>query len=301
MNSNIPLDQYRVFAEAAKSSSFSQAAQRLFVSQSAVSQSVKSLEQALGVSLFVRNKRGVSLTAEGKDLLQYVQSALRLLENGETHIGHMRQLLAGRLKISAGDTISRHVLLPCLEQFHAQYPHIALEVTNRTSTEAFSLIKSGAVDLAFVNTPLQDEELCYQTVLRVQDVFIAGPKYAHLRNKTITRRELLDYPLIMLEQLSNSRRSIDRDFLRDGLRLSPAIELGAHDLLMEFVKIGLGICCVTREFSGIGQQPDLFEITLERPLPSRYVALCWAQSLPLSPAARGFCSLVMERYAKSPL
>lgn len=293
MNGNLEL--YRTFLETAKSESFSAAARELFVSQSAVSQAVKQLEDGLGVKLFTRRSRGVSLTAEGRQLLGYVESALNLLEAGEERVAQMRRLQSGDLKIGAGDTISRYFLLPKLKRFHEQYPGIHLHVTNRTSAETLGLLRSGAVELALVNAPVAEEGLEMQECLRLHDVFVAGEAFCGLRGRRLTRRELAGYPLVMLERLSSTRRQVDQSFLQSGVELAPDIELGAHDLLLDFARSGLGIASVIREFAGEPLQSGaLFEVELEEPLPVRAVALCRRKETEPGPAARKFMELLWE-------
>lgn len=96
-------------------------------------------------------------------------------------------------------------------------------------------------------------------------------------------------PLIMLEKLSNTRRWIDEQFSLSGVRLRPEIELGAHDLMVDFARIGLGVSCVTKEFSNMNG--GLFELELEEPLPPRELDLCWLESGNLSAARRKFMEM----------
>ena len=130
----VRLELYRVFLEVAKQGNISAAAQNLFISQSAVSQSVKQLEEQLQVRLFSRSTRGVSLTSEGKLLLEYVSHALGLLQSGEEKIAASRQLLTGELIIGASDTVTKTYLLSRLEAFHKDYPDIRIRILNGTTS-----------------------------------------------------------------------------------------------------------------------------------------------------------------------
>ena len=293
MNGNLEL--YRVFLTVAGSESFSAAARELFVSQAAVSQSVRQLEDALGARLFVRRARGVSLTEEGRQLLGYAEPALNLLQAGEERVQRMRQLLGGDLKIGAGDTISRYFLLPRLKRFHELYPAIHLHVTNRTSAETLELLRSGGVELALVNAPAEGEDLEMWECLTLHDVFVAGGVFRELKGRSLTRKELAEYPLVMLERLSSTRRQVDQCFLQSGVELSPEIELGAHDLLLDFARSGLGIASVIREFA---QEPlssgELFEVKLSEPLPERAVMLCRRRDMQPGPAAEKLMELLRE-------
>ncbi len=292
------LDLYRVFQTVAEKGSFSAAAAKLYITQPAVSQAIKQLEEGLDTKLFLRRAKGVTLTGEGEMLLGYVNSALALLETGEQKLVDMKKMLFGELKIGAGDTVSKHFLLPYLERFHNLYPGIRLRVMNRTSAELMERLGQGGLDLAFVNQPMvSDGSLQMETCLLLEDIFVAGQKFAFLKGQTITRAQLAQYPLIMLEKAANSRRWVDREFLASGVLLAPEIELGAYDLLEEFARIGLGISCVTKEFTRFEPGGELFPIRLEEPLPRRRMGLCVNRRLQLSYAADTFIRWCKENMA----
>jgi len=289
----INLELYRVFREVASCGSFSQAARTLFITQSAVSQSVQQLERQLERKLFTRSSRGVTLTPEGKMLYEHITSALNIITSGEEKLERMRHLQAGELSIGAGDTISEHYLLPYLEQFHSKYPEIRLKVINRTSGQALDLLKTGAIDLAFANLPLNEPEITVKECIQVHDVFVASEKFNHFKGRTLESWELAKCHLIMLERLSNSRRYVDNFFLQTGVPLEPEIELGAHDLLLEFARIGLGISCVIEEFSSeYLQSGNLFVLKLKKPVPPRSIGLCSLAGVSPSFAAERFMQLI---------
>lgn len=130
---------------------------QLYLSQSAVSQSLQQLESALGVRLFSRTARGVTLTAEGSVLYDYAEQALSLLEAGEARIAQSRELLKGELSIGVSSTLTKYYLLPFLRDYHQQYPHIHVRILNGTSRRVLQLLGSGQVELAFATyTPDAD-------------------------------------------------------------------------------------------------------------------------------------------------
>lgn len=289
MRENFSLDLYRVFAAVYENRSFSEAARQLFVTQSAVSQSVKQLETMLGVQLFVRGKRTVAPSVEAQQLYSMIAPAIGTICEAEERIERFKRLSEGFLRVGAADTVARHYLLPYLKRWNELYPNIRLQVVNRTSTEAFSLLAAGKLDVAFVNSPVDPGKYSVKKCLALHDTFIAGSAYASLRGKAVTRRELCSYPLIMLEKLSNTRRWIDAEFMRSGIALNPEIELGCHDLLVDFARISLGISCVTKEF--VTLEGDLFEIALDEPLPERELDVCWIDAGNLSEAKKKFIDM----------
>ena len=289
MKENFSLDLYRVFAAVYEKRSFSEAARQLFVTQSAVSQSVKQLETMLGVQLFLRGKRAVTPSVEARQLYAMIAPAIGTICEAEERIERFKRLQEGFLRVGAADTVARHFLLPYLKRWNELHPGVRLQVVNRTSTEAFSLLSAGKLDVAFVNSPVDKSKFSVKKCLELHDVFIAGNAFSELKGKTITRKELCSYPLIMLEKLSNTRRSIDEEFMHSGITLNPEIDLGCHDLLVDFARINLGISCVTREFAAI--DGELFELKLDEPLPVRELDLCWIDAGCPSEAKKKFIDM----------
>lgn len=285
----IKLELYRIFREVAVKKSISNAAKSLFISQSAVSQAIKQLETQLDLPLFQRTPKGVILTAEGQLLFEYAASAIDLLDVAENKLEAMKNLSYGDLKIGASDTISRYLLLNRLEHFNKLYPKIKLQIVNRTSLEAVSLLKTGKIDLAFINMPIKDNEIVVEKYMDVNDIFVADKKFS---TKEYSLVEISKLPLILLEKKSNSRRYVENFFNQNGISISPEIELGSHDLLLEFAKIKLGVSCVIREFS---QQylnnNDLVELKCKTPIPKRQIGIAWLKGVSMSAAAKKFIEI----------
>lgn len=174
---NNKLDFYRVFDEAASLLSFSKAAKKLYISQSAVSQSIQQLEKELDCKLFIRQSKGVALTKEGSLLYSYIHNAMNLVDLAEKRLQERKGLSAGTLIIGAGDTISSNYLLPYLETFHTLYPKVKLQMVNRTSLEMLDLIHGEQVDIAFINLPIKDDAVHVIPCFSVHDIFVCGSKY----------------------------------------------------------------------------------------------------------------------------
>jgi len=287
------LERYRIFYEAAHSGSFTRAAQTLFITQSAVSQSIAQLEEELGTPLFMRRPRGVVLTAQGQALLAHVEQAMAALSAGRRRVEKMRRLEDGTLFLAASDTVAEKLLLPYLDKFHATYPNVRLRVMNKTSPDILELLHNGDAELGFVNLPLQSKDILFTPWLDVHDVFVASPALAQAFTAPITPQQLCAGRLIMLERLSNSRRYVDAWFARHGLTAEPETELGAHSLLLDFARVGLGISCAIREFSQEElRSGSLVELPVEPSIPPRQLALCQPAHAPLSPAAAAFVQML---------
>ncbi|MBQ3062279.1 MAG: LysR family transcriptional regulator [Clostridia bacterium] len=283
---DIKLDQYRIFYRVAACGSFTGAAEELFLTQSAVSQAVKNLEEALGTQLFVRGKRGVSLTQDGEVMFRYVSNAMVLLEQAGSQLSKMQSLETGELRIGVGDTIAKHLLLPVLERFSRAYPGIELRILNRVSRETIDLLRSGHIDLAIVNMPLDDSGVYKVGEMPVNDCFVAGTEYAKkLTGRKLSFEELAIHQLILLETKTNSRRLLDNFFSERRIFLRPGIELGNHDLMIDFAEANLGIACVVEQFAAEAiRQGRVVKLDTE-PLPPRSIGVFTLRSH-VTPAAR---------------
>lgn len=289
------LEHYRVFCKVVQNKSFSKAAQDLFLSQPAVSQAVRQLEEQLGTQLLLRSSKKVELTAEGKLLYEYASSALGLLESAEHQLGGLHELKVGQLRLAAGDITARHLLLPALEHFHQLYPQVHLSIFNRTSMGSLELLRAGRIDAAFLNLPIEDDRITVHWERSIHDIFVAGEKFSALKEKTLSLRELAAQPLIMLEEKANSRLYVQRFFLRKGIELNPEIELASYELMGELARINLGLSCMVREFCAEElRQKKVFEVNLAEPIPARSIGMVSLKGVSLPPAALKFLELLQS-------
>lgn len=287
---DVNLELYRVFYHAAREGSVSGAAQRLFISQPAVSQSIRQLERRLGGSLFFRTPKGISLTTEGEALFKYIEPAVNFIASGERKFSEMRNLVSGEINIGASDMTCKYYLLPYLEDFHRRYPGVRLHVTNGATPETIGLLKKGGIDFGVISLPLEkDENLLVTECMEIQDCFIAGEKYRELSDREVSLKELCAYPVLLLEKATSTRKYID-DFLREhGCGLTPEIELATSDLLVQFAKRELGISCVVRNFAEEElDKGTIFEIRLREGIPPRSIGLVRLKNVYLSAAAGRF-------------
>lgn len=289
------LDHYKVFVTVAQEKTISKAAKKLFVSQSAVSQSIAQMEKTLASKLFNRTSRGISLTDEGNILFEYALSALELLTSAEDKLEEMKTLTLGNLNIGASDTICNYLLLNPLEEFHKNYPKIGLKIVNRTSLDLIAMLKIGKLDIVFLNLPIEDKDLEILPLTDVQDTFVMAP---HFHKKThLTLEELSTLPLIMLEGNSNSRQYVDAFFHQHGIRLNPEIELGSYELLFRLTAIGLGVASVIKEFSSKEfQNEDLIELKIIPPIPPRKVGVASQKGVSLNRAATEFIEILRKNH-----
>lgn len=288
---NNQFKQYEIFNEAAATLSFSTASRNLFISQSAVSQAIRSLEKELNTKLFIRKSKGVELTNEGAILYDYIKNALQLITTAENRISNMQDLKEGKLTISAGDTLCANYLAPYLEEFHRLYPKVKLKIINRTTLETLELLKSGQADLGFINLPVKEDGFIVKECLKVHDIFVGSSQYQ--RTKPYTRVEIAQLSLILLEKNSNSRQFMEQQFNTSGILLQPEIEIGAHDLLLQLAQIHLGVSCVVKEFSIPAlKKKQLYELPLQEPLKERAIGYTYLKRLKPSAATTRFMQMI---------
>ena len=287
---DINYELYKVFYHVASTLNFSEASKQLFISQSAVSQSIKTLERKLDQTLFIRSTKKVQLTPEGEILMRHIEPAMNLIQKGEAQLIDAAST-GGQIRIGASDTICRYFLIPYLERFHKAFPGAHIKVINQTSMKCAELLRNGQVDLIVVNYP-NNHLGTAASVLRIKkfrDVFIAGSPFLELKDRTVSFSELLHYPILMLDKNSTTNEFLHQVFQQHQLDLVPEIELTSNDLLIDLAHIGLGIAFVP-DYCITSQSDDLFLLKTKEELPYRELAVAYNDQLPLSRASMEFLS-----------
>lgn len=289
---DINYELYKVFYYVATSLSFSEASKKLFISQSAVSQSIKVLEKKLERRLFTRSTKKVQLTPEGEILLKHVEPAMNLLWRGEMQLMEADSLNGGQLRIGASDTICHYYLLPFLQRFHQEYPNVHIRVSNQTSIRCGKMLEDGQADLIVVNypNPVLHNINVVKVVKEFQDVFLAGEKYQELRGREVSLCEVAKYPILMLDRQSTTSEFLHMIFQKYQLDLVPEIEISSNDLLIDLTRIGLGITFIPDYC--VPETGEVFAVRLKEKLPARKLVAVYNEKLPLSQAAEYFLDML---------
>lgn len=272
----VNLELYKVFYTVARCGSLTKAAQELYISQPAVSQSVKQLETQLGVPLFNRTHKGMELSAAGGKLIfKNVQDALVLLESAENSITELQTTVTGTIRIGATDSIFSHLLSDKIAKFSEKYPAVKFELISATSPETLNQLKEGVCDVAFVNLPVEDADVKFlDTVSHLSDIFVAGKKYEYLKGEEIGLNNLQEFPLLMMERNTVAINSLKAFLALHGVTLTPDIEVSNWDLMVRLAVKGMGLGCIPREYCveelANGQ---LFEVAVTPSLPVRGVGI----------------------------
>ena len=281
---NVNLELYKTFYVVAKYKHMTKASEELHVSQPAISQAIKKLEEELGGALFVRSNKGMDLTKEGEMFYSYVSGALKLINDAENEFGSFKRLTKGELKIGCSASLTKLVLLQALKEFHQDYPEI--NVVNELTSNLISDLKLGKLDFVIFNeSNIKEEGLELRKLKELKMGFVYNPKY--FEDKIVNIEDLNYYPLILQKEASNTRKFLDNLLLAKGIRLVPKMEVVSQDLIMEFANIGLGF--------GFGfvdlakeKYKNLQEIVLNKELPSTSVYLGVNKDMSLSFASKTF-------------
>lgn len=288
----VNLELYRVFYTVAKCGSLTKAAEALYISQPAVSQSIKQLENQLGVSLFNRTHRGMELSATGGKLIfSEVERALGLFREAENRIAETKNSATGTIRIGASDTIFEYFLADKIVEFHDRFPTVKIELLADFTPTTIEKLKADECDVAFVNLPIAEEAdlSLFGNCMRLNDVFIVGEKFKSLSEGTVSLAKLRKYPLIFMDKNTIARQSLDNYLNAHGVDLQPAIEVGSWDLMKRLVEKGMGIGVIPREYIvNPLAEGALFELKTDPGLPARSVGMLLPKNKPVSYALHCF-------------
>ena len=298
MNQN--LNYYKAFYMVAKYKNISKAADALFISQPAISKSLSRLEENLGCTLFSRTSRGVSLTADGEILYERIREAFVAIEAGEEELRHRTELGIGQLRIGVSTTLCKYILLPYLQNFIRQHPHIRITIECQSTLHTVELLESGQIDIGLIGAPKHHGTLTFLPLKKIQDTFVATQSYLdNLSIREHTDSDLfLSATLMLLDEENITRQYINDYFYRNQIKTNQILEVSSMDLLIEFAKIGIGAACVIREFVEQElKESTLIEIPMAEPIESRSIGFAYSNSHKLSKSALTFLNSVFPYQA----
>lgn len=293
---DINLEYYKIFYHVGKQKSITLAAEELSISQPAVSQAVKHLEQDLGAPLFVRTPKGVRFTAEGEVLYSYVKRGYESIRLGEKKFLELLDLEEGEICIGASDMTLQFYLLEYLGRFHEAYPKIRVTVKNAPTPKTIKMLQEGSIDFGVISTPIRKRlDLKFRKVRDIQDVFVVGRKFRELADRELKYKDLENLPLMCLEGNTSTRAYVE-DFLREnGVRLLPEFELATSEMLVQFAMKGFGVASVVEDFAKKAMEDEeVFCLRFEKEIPKRHFCIVTDEKVPMSAAARRFLDFLEE-------
>ena len=278
---NIDFELYRIFYTVANNGNITKASEELNISQPAISKSIKNLEEQLGGKLFVRTKRGVNLTEEGKEFYKYIKQAIEYINNAEHKFTDLINLETGCIKIGISTTLTKEFLLPYLKIFHERYPKIDIQIMTYLTNDLLPKLKTGLIDLIIFNQNKESygNDIEIIKCKSVHDCFVVNKKYKELLNRKVSLTELNNYPLILQAKGSNTREFLNDITEKYNIKLKPNIELASYSLVVEFSKIGLGIGYVTKDYIKEDlKNKELYEIDIIEKIPPRDISIALSKN-----------------------
>lgn len=244
MEDNINLNLYKTFYEVAKNNSISIASKNLYVSQPAISKSIKLLEEQLNIKLFYRTTSGVILTQKGEELYKYVSESLNILKYAKVAIKETENLERGSLIIGAPSHIISFFVLDRIYQFHDMYPNIDITIISRSSKELLGMLNNNELDFVIDISSYKDNlnHFHVETIKELKHCFVMSSDFKLLNNQKIeTIYDLKNFPLI-LPVFNSSHRKILNEYI--GLRnvaFDNVISIETSEIIYNAIKNNLGI------------------------------------------------------------
>ena len=283
---NVDLELYRVFYIVAKHKHMTKASEELHISQPAISQSIKKLEDQLGGTLFLRSNKGMELTEEGKMFYEYVKGALELINNAENEFTSFKDLSKGEIKIGCSTTLTKLVLINALKDFHLDYPNININITNDLTSNLINDLKLGKLDFVIFNeSNIKETNLNLEKIKELKQGFIYNPEFYD--DNVNNFEDLNEIPLILQKEESNSRKLLDYVALQNNVKLIPKMEVVSQELITEFVNIGLGVGFSIIDLAKRNYK-NIKELNINKKIPNINIYLATNKSVSLTFASKMF-------------
>lgn len=294
------LNLYHIFYQTARAGNISLAARQLYISQPAVSKSIARLESNLNTTLFYRNSRGVRLTPEGSILMQELTAAFTAIARGEEELRKIQDLGIGQITIGVSATLCKYVLLPHLQQYIQDNPHVKVSIACQSTAETIRGLTDGSLDIGLIGETSGLHDLSFLPVMEINDGFVTTKRYlenlcirlgisttelCHYENSPADSRLWQDATFLMLNREKISRSYIDSCLQQSQIQLSQILEISTMDLLIDFAKIDMGISCVIENFVRKDlERQSLIRLPLSVDIPPRKIGLAW--KIQTSPVAQ---------------
>ena len=289
---DINLDLYKIFYTVAKHKHMTKASEELHISQPAISQSIKKLEDQLGGTLFIRSNKGMELTSEGEMFFEHIKGALELINNAENEFSSFKSLDKGEIKIGCSSTLTKLILLEATKEFHKDYQGINITIVNDLTSNLINSLKLGKLDIVIFNeSNIKETNLTLEKIKELKQGFIYNP--SHYKDNIKTLNDLNNYPLILQKEESNSRKLLDYITMQKGVKLIPSMEVVSQDLITEFTDIGLGIGFAIIDLAKTNH-PNLEELYINKYIPNINVYLASNKTISLTFASKKFIKYLKQ-------
>lgn len=289
------LAQLQTFSHVARLLNFSRAAEALNLSQPAVSRQINALERQVGLELFGRGGRTVTLTEAGRRLLAYADRILATVDEANRALAELKNLESGRLVVGASTTPGNYLLAPLITRYQQRYPGIELRMEIRDSQTIAATLAEGHFDLAVLAGPVEAPDLYAEPCLTDELVPVGSPGHRLLARRELSLEDLLDERLIVRQTGSNTRRTLEAFLDERGMAFRQVTELGDTEAIKRAVAEGIGIAFVSRYAISLELKAGLLAVLPGQGLgiPRQFV-VAHLKGLRLSPASLAFQSLLRK-------
>lgn len=236
----------RIFYEVSKELNMTKAAEKLYISQPSISQSINDLEKDLGVKLFDRIGKRLYLTYEGDTFLNYTRRILNLYDEGVKVIKEINSLKRGKLKIGASTTIGIYILPDIIGSFSKIYTNIDISLIIENTKNIVRLIEKNKIDIALVEGPAHSDEIDVEKFCDDELVFITSKDHPWTKAKKILQEDIEKEKIILREKGSGTREVFTTALAQKSINYNIFMELGHTEAIKKAVEAGLGISCISR-------------------------------------------------------
>ena len=286
---------YKLFVALYEEKSVSKTAEKLFVSQPAISYSLKELEKNLGYKLFYRTPKGIEPTSEADELYKYIVSSFNIIDEGKTRIKEINNLADGVIKIGTPSHVGIFFVTNIIKEFRKKHPNIRIEIYSKSTNRLIELLETRKLDLIIDMLPIKIQDKNAKKELLGEAEFCFAYSKKHFKNINIkTPEDLLKYPLILQETNSSYQRNIIEFMQLKGINIVPSISSWSSEMTMQLVREGLGIGYFIKNMIDVQPDKDDYEvITFNDSLPKISICAVYKEEL-LSPAEKEFIKIMKE-------
>ncbi len=272
---NINLEYYKIFYYVASNKNLTKTAKMLCISQPAITQSIKRLENQIGYTLFFRTKQGMELTDAGIILYEHLKYAMENILNSKSILDKSLNKEDIIIKIGAGNTIVKDYLITAIKTMTSKYPHLRFEIVDDSTQKLIELMDRHLLDLAIFNAPINIIHEHPTTVIEeIEFAFLGQKDLISNKSKTYTLEEITRLPLVIQKGSSNSRKFLDKLFNDNHIELNATYELLTYSLVVDFVASGLAIGFVNKNnFKEQIKNKEIIELKINTKLPKRRIEL----------------------------
>lgn len=291
---------FKVFSDLAETSSFSQAARRNSITQSAVSQQIKALEMRFAVRLIDRGKKSFSLTEEGRIFLGASREVLAIADSLEARLREMREVVSGELRLSAVLSVALHELPPHTRQFTGLYPQVKIHTTYLRSSDVYASVLEGRSDAGFVAYPVARRGIQAEVLWRDRLVLVCSPNHRLARRSRVPLSVLEDEKFIAFDTDQPTRKALDRALRDSKVKVRPVMEFDNIETVKRTVEIGDAVSILPETvLANERKAGSLIPVEVASPQMWRPIGVITRKNRAGSPAQRRFLEM-LRGVAKRP-